>query len=78
MATCEVCGNHSDEVIEVTAAGVTHVFDRFQCAVHLMAPVWTRPGAGRPLIGSCPMAGEPAAPAVVAPPRSNGAGGDGG
>ena len=59
MATCEVCGNHSDEAIEVTAAGVTHVFDSFQCAVHLMAPMWTPAGAGRWVNGSCPVTGSP-------------------
>jgi Rieske Fe-S protein len=39
MATCEVCGNEYDKSFEVSAAGVTHVFDSFECAVHLMAPV---------------------------------------
>ncbi len=39
MATCEVCGNDYDKAFEVTAAGVTHTFDSFECAIHLMAPV---------------------------------------
>jgi hypothetical protein len=39
MAICEVCGNDYDKAFAVTAAGVTHVFDSFECAVHLMAPV---------------------------------------
>ena len=39
MATCEVCGNEYDKSFEVTAARVTHVFDSFECAIHLMAPV---------------------------------------
>jgi len=39
MARCEVCGNEYDKSIEVTAAGVTHVFDSFECAIHLMAPI---------------------------------------
>lgn len=39
MARCEVCGNEYDKAIEVTAAGETHVFDCFECAIHLLAPV---------------------------------------
>lgn len=39
MARCEVCGNEYDKTIEVTAAGETHVFDCFECAIHLLAPV---------------------------------------
>lgn len=39
MATCEVCGNDYDQSIEVTAAGVRHVFDCFECAIHKLAPV---------------------------------------
>ena len=39
MAKCEVCGNDYDKAFEVTAAGVTHTFDSFECAIHLMAPV---------------------------------------
>jgi hypothetical protein len=35
----KVCGNDYDKAFEVTAAGTTHVFDSFECAVHLMAPV---------------------------------------
>lgn len=39
MGTCEVCGNEYDKCFEVVAAGATHVFDSFECAVHLLAPV---------------------------------------
>jgi hypothetical protein len=39
MATCEVCGNDYDKSFEVRAAGVTHVFDSFECAIHKMAPM---------------------------------------
>ena len=39
MPTCEVCGNDYDKAIEVTAAGAHHVFDCFECAIHLMAPI---------------------------------------
>jgi hypothetical protein len=39
VAVCEVCGNDYDKSFEVVAAGATHVFDSFECAVHLLAPV---------------------------------------
>ncbi|MBA3422442.1 MAG: hypothetical protein H0U12_11245 [Thermoleophilaceae bacterium] len=38
MAQCEVCGNDYDKAIEVTAAGGTHTFDSFECAIHALAP----------------------------------------
>ena len=38
MAKCEVCGNDYDKAIEVTAAGATHTFDSFECAIHALAP----------------------------------------
>ncbi len=38
MARCEVCGNDYDKAIEVTAAGATHTFDSFECAIHALAP----------------------------------------
>jgi hypothetical protein len=38
MATCEVCGNEYDKAFEITRAGETHVFDSFECAIHLLAP----------------------------------------
>jgi Rieske Fe-S protein len=39
MAKCEVCGNDYDKSFEVVAAGATHVFDSFECAIHAMAPI---------------------------------------
>jgi Rieske Fe-S protein len=39
MAVCEVCGNDYDKSFEVTAAGHTHTFDSFECAIHAVAPV---------------------------------------
>ncbi len=39
MARCEVCDNDYDKAFEVVAGGRTHVFDSFECAIHLMAPV---------------------------------------
>ena len=38
MATCEVCGNDYDKSFEVTKAGSRHVFDSFECAIHMLAP----------------------------------------
>ena len=39
MARCEVCGNEYYLAFEVIAAGKTHVFDSFECAIHKLAPV---------------------------------------
>lgn len=39
MARCEVCGNDYDLSFEVITAGVSHVFDSFECAIHVLAPV---------------------------------------
>jgi len=39
MAVCEVCGNDYDMAFQVTAAGHTHTFDSFECAIHALAPV---------------------------------------
>lgn len=39
MAKCEVCGNDYQRAFKVTtAAGKTHTFDSFECAVHKLAP----------------------------------------
>ena len=39
MAVCEVCGNDYYLSFEVVAAGHTHTFDSFECAIHRLAPV---------------------------------------
>jgi hypothetical protein len=39
MARCEVCGNDYYLSFEVIAAGKTHTFDSFECAIHRLAPV---------------------------------------
>lgn len=44
MARCEVCGNDYEMAFEVIAAGATHVFDCFECAIHKMAPVCEKCG----------------------------------
>jgi hypothetical protein len=38
VATCELCGNDYDKAMEVTVAGRSHVFDSFECAIHVLAP----------------------------------------
>jgi hypothetical protein len=38
MAKCDVCGNDYDKSFEVRAAGRTHTFDSFECAIHELAP----------------------------------------
>ena len=38
MPKCEVCGNDYHRSFEVVAAGVTHVFDSFECAIYRLAP----------------------------------------
>ena len=37
-ASCEVCGNPYDKSFRVVMDGGTHVFDCFECAIHLLAP----------------------------------------
>ena len=39
MAACEVCGNEYYLSFQVIAAGQTHTFDSFECAIHRLAPV---------------------------------------
>jgi hypothetical protein len=40
MGTCEVCGNHYENLIEIKMPGENshHHFDSFECAVHHLAP----------------------------------------
>lgn len=38
MAQCEVCGNEYDKAFQVVAAGKSHTFDSFECAIHALAP----------------------------------------
>ena len=38
MAKCDVCGNDYDKSFEVVMAGESHVFDSFECAIHMLAP----------------------------------------
>jgi hypothetical protein len=38
MPQCEVCGNEYDKCIEVRQGGEAHVFDSFECAIHVLAP----------------------------------------
>jgi Rieske Fe-S protein len=38
MGRRETCGNEYDKAFEITLAGHSHVFDSFECAIHLLAP----------------------------------------
>ena len=38
MARCENCGNDYDKTFEINQDGKAHVFDSFECAIHVMAP----------------------------------------
>lgn len=38
MAKCEVCGNDYDKSFEVATQHGAHVFDSFECAIHMLAP----------------------------------------
>ena len=44
MERCEVCGNTYDKSFTVEQGGETHVFDSFECAIHLLAPMCTNCG----------------------------------
>lgn len=35
---CEVCGNEYDKPLEILVNGISHYFDCFECAIHLLAP----------------------------------------
>lgn len=35
---CEACGNEYDKPIEILKNGISHYFDCFECAIHVMAP----------------------------------------
>lgn len=39
MAPCEGCGNVYDKSFIVQLDGTSHVFDSFECAIQLLAPV---------------------------------------
>lgn len=38
MGTCELCGNEYDKTFEIVRGGERHVFDSFECAIHVLAP----------------------------------------
>lgn len=38
LAICEVCGNQYDKCFIVQMDGEAHVFDSFECAIHMLAP----------------------------------------
>jgi hypothetical protein len=44
MARCEMCGNEYDKTFEVIMNGQSHVFDSFECAIHVLAPTCSHCG----------------------------------
>jgi hypothetical protein len=38
MARCDCCGNDYDKTFEVSYEGKKHIFDSFECAIHMLAP----------------------------------------
>ncbi len=39
MARCAHCGTESRKTIQITSAdGKSHIFDSFECAIHVLAP----------------------------------------
>jgi uncharacterized Zn finger protein len=46
MAQCEVCGNDYDKSFEVVTRDGSHVFDSFECTIHLPAPSCMHCGCG--------------------------------
>lgn len=44
MAKCDMCGNDYDKAFTVTSSGQTHIFDSFECAIHMLAPVCSHCG----------------------------------
>jgi hypothetical protein len=38
MAVCELCGNDYDKAFQITVGGESHIFDSFECAIHVLAP----------------------------------------
>ena len=38
MAKCEVCGNDYPKPLMITVGKQTHIFDSFECAIHVLAP----------------------------------------
>lgn len=44
MAKCEMCGNDYDKSFTVTMDGASHVFDSFECAIHMLAPTCSHCG----------------------------------
>jgi hypothetical protein len=44
MARCDMCGNEYDKTFEVIMNGQSHVFDSFECAIHVLAPTCSHCG----------------------------------
>lgn len=35
---CECCGNEYDKPLEIVVNGISHYYDCFECAIHMLAP----------------------------------------
>jgi hypothetical protein len=46
MGKCEACGNIHARTFEVVMEGKNHVFDSFQCAIHMLATCCAHCGCG--------------------------------
>lgn len=44
MARCETCGNDYDKTFEVKMGATSHIFDSFECAIHMLAPTCSNCG----------------------------------
>ncbi len=38
MSACDKCGNEYDKTFRVEVAGKSYTFDRFECAISMLAP----------------------------------------
>lgn len=38
MPVCESCGNNYDKTFQIVLQGKPHIFDSFECAIHMLAP----------------------------------------
>ena len=39
MPRCDLCGNDYDKAFSIALGDQRHVFDSFECAIHMLAPV---------------------------------------
>ena len=44
MPRCDTCGNEYEHCFEIIVEGRSHLFDSFECAIHILAPVCSHCG----------------------------------